>query len=267
MKKTIVILLLISSYLGFSQEKSFYDFIVLNNNDTIYGKYQTNIFLDLKGKKYKIKKNKIKNIKKNEKIYNLTLITKEQFYSKENDSLISLENENISAFKKEEKLYLHNLKRSLRKDYILNIEKDTTYGEIKNRNSINKYEQIINEKGLKIDPKNILEFRMEGFNYYYKEKRKINPSDKKQAYLKLIYKGKVNLYEYKTLVTISGFSSQVETHYYLEKDKTLTLLNPRRFYQIIKRILPENIELHNMIKKRKFNYKDIYLVIKYHNEY
>jgi len=67
MKKTIVILLLISSYLGFSQEKSFYDFIVLNNNDTIYGKYQTNIFLDLKGKKYKIKKNKIKNIKKMKK--------------------------------------------------------------------------------------------------------------------------------------------------------------------------------------------------------
>jgi len=273
MRQTTLILILVISFTGFSQDKNFYDFIVTHENDTIFGKYQSSFgavtqstkLIDLKGKSYKIKEKKIKTIKKNGIIYDLINTSIKNFKSYGNDSLIRInQNDNLPILKKEDLIFIHLIDRKLRNDFMVKLNKDTIFGSIKTGNSINEF--VIGQNKRKINSDSINYFRKNGFKYYYKLKRKINPYDKKGTFLKLIYDGKVKLFEYTTLVE-TGHSSLIETHYYIERNDELTLLNPYRFYRIISKILPENKKLLEKIKKREFVAKDIYLIIKYFNEY
>jgi len=264
MRKFITYLIIFSFFEIFSQSNNFYDFIVLKNNDTIFGKYQIEKFTDLNGKKTPISEN-IVSIKKNDLIYESKRLTNKGFTSVENDSLIRIDgNEEFFIFEKQNLFYFHNLKKNLRKDYLITSNKDTIFGTIKTRNNINKYK--FQNLSFKIKGKNTIKFRKGGFEYIYKKKRRVFLSDEKHSFLKLILKGKVNLYEYKTIRN-TGYSRSVETHYYIERNKTLTFLNNLRFYKIIEKTLPENKILLEKIKNKQFDYKDVYLIVKYFNEY
>lgn len=53
--------------------------------------------------------------------------------------------------------------------------------------------------------------------------------------------------------------------YFIERDGILNYILPTRFYQIIKRVLPEDNSLLKIIRNRGLQYSDIYFVINYFN--
>ncbi|MCL7754730.1 hypothetical protein [Polaribacter sp. Z022] len=243
----------------------------MNNNDTIFGRYQTEYFIDLTGKKIPISK-KVVSIKKNGLNYEYKNLTNKEFTSAKNDSLIRIDgNDKLEINKKVNLLnfhkylfYFHKLKKNMRKDYLITTAKDTIFGEIKTRNIIHKFK--FKNKDFKINGRNTIKFRKDGFEYFYRKKRRAYLTDSKYSFLKLILKGKVNLYEYKTTRN-TGYTLGEETHYYIERDNKLTLLTKYRFYKIIKEALHENKLLHKKIRNKELNYFDIYMIIKYFNEY
>jgi NAD-dependent SIR2 family protein deacetylase len=54
--------------------------------------------------------------------------------------------------------------------------------------------------------------------------------------------------------------------YFIERYGVLNYVLPTRFYQIIKKVLPENKHLLKIIRNRGLKYYDIYFVINYFNE-
>lgn len=118
-----------------------------------------------------------------------------------------------------------------------------------------------------ISRKGIISFRKDGFQYYYKKKRRVGFLDKKFAFLRLLEKGEVNLYEYitKEINSTSTGTSDV-IHYYIERNNEMHLVLSSRFYQIILRVLPDNKERIKKIKKREYNYFDIKEVIEEFND-
>ena len=150
-------------------------------------------------------------------------------------------------------------------DFIVTKNLDTLTKNIRIKDDYNSF-KFYNKKK-KISKKKIKNFRKNGFEYYYKKKRRATIQDKKYGFLKLIQKGEVFLYEYE----FSGHygpntigSSSV--YYFIERDEKLSLIVPTRFYLMIKRILPENKKLLEMLKEKKLRFEDIYIVIKYFNE-
>ena len=151
------------------------------------------------------------------------------------------------------------------KDYIITKTLDTISENIEIKDGFRNFKFSIEQKN--ISKKEIISFRKNGIEYDYKKKRKVDWADKKYAFLKLLQKGKINLYEYKIKGSyMDGMKQDDAIFYYIERKGKLNLIVPTRFYLMVKRILPENKKLHQMIKKREYTYGDISLVVKYFNE-
>jgi hypothetical protein len=152
------------------------------------------------------------------------------------------------------------------KDHIITKNLDTISENIEIKDGFNKFK--IKHQNKKIKIKNIISFKHYGIEYHYKKKRKISLGDKRYAFLKLIEKGEVNLFEYKIEGSfMDGMKQDDAIYYYIERNNKMNLIIPTRFYKMIKRILPENEKLHKMIREKEFTYYDISLVIKYFNEH
>jgi hypothetical protein len=124
-----------------------------------------------------------------------------------------------------------------------------------------------------INQKNVIAYRQKGDKYFFRKKIRAL----KKGYLQLLYDGdQAKLYVIRiksqslgqgVLNGDSSFDpSAYDYYYYIERNGKLDYILPQRFYQIIRRIMPENEELLNKIKKREYTYHDIYLVVKYFNE-
>lgn len=273
MRKIIFILFLVS--INLYSQTDFFDYLVTTENDTITGLFRGNYLIDLNGEKHKLNKSKHLVVKTNDFVYKLEKINIKEFNSIENDSLISFRaiDQKLVYLPNKSSFYIRFIDRELRKDYIVNINSDTIYGQIKTINN-----KIITEKGesIKIKPKSVKEYRKDGYCYYYKRKRKVTYDDDKSAYLKLIYDGRVKLYEYFLNTTLSvKTGSKISDNYtyyngysrfYIERNNQIELISNQRIFSIIKDILPENKELLEKIKTREFTYDDIYIIVKYFNE-
>lgn len=88
---------------------------------------------------------------------------------------------------------------------------------------------------------------------------------KKFDFLKVLERGEVNLYEYKTK-EVRQYGHSTVVNYFIERDHKLNYVVKNRFYQIILRILPDNKALIKKIRKREYNYYDIKKVIKEFND-
>jgi len=268
--KKIIFIIIFLSIKSYSQN-DLYDYIITSENDTIFGFYQDMKLIDLNKKKHRINSKDVIEIKRNDCIYRLMTVINKDFYSNENDSLIDMNIANIRPLLyKKSTLYVRKLDKNLRKDYIVTIQNDTIYGQIK-LSTFHNY-KLIKKSGEKImiSPSLTLEFRKDGFKYLYKKKRPYTIGDKRYAYLKLLYDGKVKLFDYTILTnSFSPFSHSnsfdSETHYYVERNDVIELINPTRIITILKSIIPENKTLFKKIKSREFPYKNMYIIIKYFN--
>jgi hypothetical protein len=276
MKKNLLLLLLTFINIGIYSQTQVYDYFVDNNNDTIVGIYSGNSFLDLNKKKYELPNEKIKTIKHKDIIYTL----RNKNFEISNDSIVYLkifEYPN-NPFKNKKSIYAHDLKLELIDDYMITKSNDTIFGQV-SRSIFNKY-KIIDKAGEKIQfgTKKVKEFRKDGIKYFNKKKRKVRLGDKKYGFLKLLIDGNAKLYEYSILTQNTGIGissnngvsmvnggSSYESHYYIESGNNFDLVNSNRFYQIIKRLLPENEKLHLKIRKKEFNLNTIFYLVKYYN--
>jgi hypothetical protein len=151
-----------------------------------------------------------------------------------------------------------------RKDYVITKNLDTISENIIIKEGFSLFNFLNLPEGL--SNKDIISFRKNNFEYFYKEKRKIFLFDKKFAFLKLLEKGNVNLYEYKTKeVNELGISTDVIS-YFIERNDKLVYVLKNRFYQIILRVLPDNKDLIKKIRKREYNYFNIKTVIREFNK-
>ena len=149
-------------------------------------------------------------------------------------------------------------------DYIVTKNLDTLTENIKIKKGLNNFKFYKQDK--KISKREVISFRKNGEEYKYKKKRKVTFGDKKYAFLKLIQKGEVNLFEYKITGVYGTYSEGNSFFYYIERNGKLNLIVPERFYIMIKRILPENKKLHKMIKDKELLYENISSVVKYFNK-
>lgn len=261
MKKILFLIIVLKSLNLFCQEKEFYDFILLKNGDTVYGKYKKDKLIDLRNKKYRIDSTILK-IRHNDLIFERFYISLGDFNSKGNDSLIRIDNMDYSSGLITRKpIFYHKIREEIRQDFAVTIKGDTIKGNIKSRNDIAKFKFI--DKKLKIKPKNILYFRKDGFEYFFKKKRKINPFDTGKAYLKLVYKGNINLYEYNSISRQAYVGGESEKHFYIEKDEKIYLIPRRRFTKFLLDKLPEYSDKINILKDRGLGANYVFLSIKF----
>lgn len=263
MRNAITIILFSISHLIFSQNK-FLDMRVTYDNDTIYGAFRSNELFDLLDRRYRKSKKQYNVRTLNGKTYFLTLLKNKEFFSDDNDSIVGIGYYSRSpilneiSLKKEHYYYVRTLNKKERRDYIVTHKKDTIYGRIKQTFLGSKRLITDSNEKYSISRKTVISFRRKGDYFYYRKKLRVSESN----YIKLLYDGsKAKLY---LLEIIKQKSYQY--YYYIERNGKLELIIPERFTRMIMRIMPENKELINKLKKREYKFHDIYLVVKYFNE-
>tara|TARA_R110002126_G_scaffold181187_4_gene330006 strand:- start:8688 stop:9377 length:690 start_codon:yes stop_codon:yes gene_type:complete len=227
--------------------------VVTNENDTVYGAYYNGKLKKSSKGKFKLKN--IKTIQSEGLIYRHVKSVDKSFYSDKNDSLVSLHKQDAYSSKKRKNIYVHKLKT---KDYSV-VNNDTIYGLIYQGVS-NNFEQIINKEKKIL---NVKSFFFRGFKYEFKEKKKLFFGDSSSSYLKVLYQGKINLYEH---YIKGGYNQPDIIGYFIEYKSKLTYLMPKRSSRILVALFPEIPELHDLFRNRTFSYSSLYATIIYIND-
>lgn len=92
-------------------QNEFLNFIITQENDTIYGRLRNNKILDTEGKKHRITEKKVKAYKLYDQIYHLTLVKNKGFFSDENDSLVGSNELKRPLLKESSQYYLRKIKK------------------------------------------------------------------------------------------------------------------------------------------------------------
>lgn len=255
-------------------QNEFLDFIITQENDTIYGRLRGNKLVDAQGKKHRITEKKVKAYQLHDEIYRLTLVKNKGFFSDENDSLSGAHDLKRPLLKESSQYYLRKIQKERRRDYIITTEMDTIYGRITSPFlSLNKKLTTATDESFVIQEKTVIAYRQKGEKYFFRKKIRAL----RKGYLQPLYDGEeAKLYVARIKAQSLGQGvlngdnsfdpSAFDYYYYIERNGNLDYILPQRFFQIIRRIMPENEALLNKIKKREYTYHDIYLVVKYFNE-
>jgi len=270
--RKLFLLTFIIPILSFSQNQ-FLDFVVDQNNDTIYGTIRNRTVLyeknsNIENNKIKFRSHKLKKYSKfriNDEIY---VYEKPEFVdgiygSKEtntsNDSIIK----RICDF--------INIQKKLT-DYIITKTRDTIYGKIEEPifGKLRFYDSLNNL--IKIDKEKIKKFRFNNQIFEYKEKKRVTPFDDKYAYLKLVLDGKVKLYEYEYNYSQNYINSrqllkETQNYFYIEINNELILINNLLYKKRLAEIFSKNQTLVSKILNEEYTIDNIYLIVKYYNEY
>ncbi|WP_440880407.1 hypothetical protein [Tenacibaculum sp. C7A-26P2] len=267
MKKVLLLLIIAISTNVFSQSNKFSDFLITKNKDTIFGNFNfaESKFYDFDKKSYVIDSTIVKLYYQGLTYENLT-VSPTSFNSVENDSLTRLNGEDYFPFLipvsiDKTHLFFNKIDKISRQDYALSINGDTIKGVIRSRNDVAKF-KFVNKK-LKIKPKFIHFFRKDGFEYFYKKKRKITPFDKGKAYLKLIYNGNVKLYEYKRIINQHKLFGAVEKDYYLEISDNIYLIPRYRFTKFLLNKFPDKKEVIAGLSRLNLGVNNIFQTIRF----
>lgn len=267
-KKIVLLFVLISNYT--QAQRHYFDYVVKKNGDTIHGfYYNKTIRKNIKGK---FLLGEIKTIQKEGKIYNLRIIQKKYVYSKGNDSLLSLFDDREKSFKKNIELFVHKLKT---KDYVI-THNDTIYGKI-SLGLFNNFVQRVDGEKKQIHSE---WFYKGGYFYEYKKKRRMLLGDSESAYLKVLYNGKVKLYEYRipnnskiteddeNLIKHKYVSKGLNygKYHFIEFKNEMIYLIPGRTSRILLRTFPNVNGLENLLRKRILGYNNLYTTISYIND-
>lgn len=270
-KNVLFIFLIITNLNIFSQDNNC-DYII-KEKDTIFGKLRNgNGFTDNNGKKHSLKKVRTLNfqdiifVKENIKINSIFL--KKHSLNKYIISTIDnyygiiytlklRQGSLVSTTKK------HFINKQLRKtDFIINIEKDTIYGKIHlAKNTFFKaFLKTNNNEKIKISPKYVISYRFENKIYNLNKLKIENGLKSPPEYLNIILNGKLKLLNYLHLEAQSEYQSK-----YIELNNKLYHINSDRFLKTMYFIFENNKEFSKRIRKREFNYANLYHFVKTYN--
>jgi len=270
--RKLFLLTFIIPILSFSQNQ-FLDFVVDQNNDTIYGTIRNRTVLyeknsNIENNKIKFRSHKLKKYSKfriNDEIY---VYEKPEFAdgiygSKETKTSNDSIKKRIGDF--------INIQKKLT-DYIITKTRDTIYGKIEEPifGKLRFYDSLNNL--IKIDKEKIKKFRFNNQIFEYKEKKRVTPFDDKYAYLKLVLDGKVKLYEYEYNYSQNYINSrqllkETQNYFYIEINNELILINNLLYKKRLAEIFSKNQTLVSKILNEEYTIDNIYLIVKYYNEY
>lgn len=270
----IIFLFLLSSFYSHSQKK-YLDFIINKKNDTIYGTFREGINGKVlfeknsnqkKGgvKYYSHNLKKLKSIRLNNELY---------IYKKPNDEdpiYSQTKKEHIDTTKIVTRFDDFENTQIKLKDYAITNTNDTIYGEIK-KSFFDKLHLLENKDIIKIEKKNITEYRYLNNIYRYVEKPKVDIFDTKSAYLKLILDGNTKLYEYEYYIiggnnTNSSITKKIKHYSYIFKNNVFYQLKELNYKKILSEIFADNPILISKIKEEEYTLENIYLIVKFYND-
>ena len=265
-------------FLCYSQNE-FLDFVIDQNNDTIYGTirnmiskssvlYEKNSNSENDKIKFRIHKlKKYKKIRFNDEIY--TYVKPSDVIYAEKD-LILIPKDSISK-----KIgHFINIQKRL-SDFIITNANDTIYGIIKDPifGKLRLLDSV--NKKIKIEKEEIKIFRFNNDILELKEKIIVFlPFFRKDdAYLKLVLNGKLKLFEFdyyynRELNVNSSLSNNrnSERHFFIEKDNELIRINNLLHKKKLVEIFSENQILVSKILNKEYIIDNIYLMVKFYNE-
>ncbi|MFY7988782.1 MAG: hypothetical protein ACOVNP_07870 [Flavobacterium sp.] len=270
--RKIFCLIFIFPIFGFSQNE-FLDFVVNHDNDTIYGTIRNRTVLyeknnnskndKIKFRSYRLKKFSIFRINDEVYVYQKPKFEDGVYNSKETLSSNDTIEKKIGNF--------INVQKKLT-DFIITKTNDTIYGKIEEPRfgKLSLYDSFNNI--IKIDKENIKRFRFNNEIFEHKEKKRVSPIDDNDAYLKLLIDGKVKLYEYEYNYNQNDLNSrqllkQTDLYFYLEVDNELILINNLLYKKRLAEIFSKNQTLVYKILNEEYTIDNIYLIVKYYNEY
>ncbi len=271
-RRKIFLLLFIIPIFGFSQNQ-FLDFVVDQNNDTIYGTIRNRKVLYEKNSnserdKIKFRSHKLKRYRKfriNDEVY---IYQKPKF----EDGIYASKESNTSKDTIVKKIddFINVQKRLT--DFVITKTIDTIYGKIEEPifGKLRLFDS--SNDMIKIEKENIKRFRFNNEIFEHKEKRRATLFDDKDAYLKLLVDGKVKLYEYEYNYNQNDLNSglflnEYKNYFYIEIDNELILINNLLYKKKLAEIFSDNQKLVSKILNEEYKIDNIYLIVKYYNEY
>lgn len=243
-KRLLILFCLTAALQMFGQDKQYLDYIVTENNDTIYGTFQFGIF------KTEFRE-KDKNSPKDSIVFINHSTRKIKSY-RYNDFVTVYEDKEDGIYKSFE-----NTKKadtiSKKLDYIITAN-DTIYGRITSPIlAVNKV--LITSDGKKITIKNpdVPTYFCKNFTYDYKIREKYNRYNNKGEYLARLFLGK-------------GMNSYVTTKngikvYYIEKNNKVSLYHASN----VRMLFGDDPELMDLIYSGVYNYDNVYLMLKFYS--
>jgi len=239
-----IILVLIVGHVAQAQN-DYLDYIVSEKNDTIYGVIKgEKLYKTTKDSTYSIDLSKAKSIRKNDVVYNSV--------STGNDNNIIIN------------YYGFTSSKTKLEDFIVKSNLDTIFGTIKDPFIGAKYIRTENNSKVKVCKDEAVSYQKENQIYDLKHITKPILSIDKDVFLKRIYKGKANLYEYHILRNDAG-SVNPKNFYIIEKDNTLYLISNSNYKQQLVDIFIHNNKLAEKIDNNFFAIENIYLILKYYD--
>ena len=277
--RVFLTLALVLPVLGFSQHE-FLDFIIDQKNDTIYGTIRNVIskrsvlyekILNPDNSRIKFRSHKLKKYKKirfNDEIYTYVTPSNEDGIYAKNISRIT-PSDSIAKMLGD----FINIQKRL-PDFVITNTNDTIYGRIK-APVFGKF-QLFNSSNIKIEKNKIKAFRFNNEILQLKKNIIINAPffTKDDAYLKLIFDGKLKLYELDQFYNreLTGKLadklnlSYSDKYFYIEKGNDLILITGLLYKKKLAEMFSEHQILVSKILNKEYIIDNIYLMVKYYNE-
>jgi hypothetical protein len=270
--KKILLLILILNFFNANSQNKYFDYLVTNNNDTIYGTIQTDglnklvlreknnsdISNGIKYYSHRIQKSKL--FRYNDEIYyyekpvNLDPIYENAIKRDSNYQYKSIDN--------------HTYKTLKLSDYLITNNNDTIYGKITEPifgkpHLVNKF----NEK-YKIDIKNIKSYRMQNNSYF-----NFSHIKNKYEFLKLLVNGNIKLFYDENYNKSYGFGVNSQSvgisksgAFYLQTDRSFFQVSIIKFKKQMRELFPENKNFIDKIENEEFTYENLILIVNYVND-
>lgn len=257
-------------------QKQFFDYIVTNSNDTIYGVLKNvpssrAVLLEINpnaanpGEKLQARSLKnVKTIRWNDKIYHYSKrVGSDGIYGDE--PLKSEENPTVNVtIRKGDFVHVEPVLQ----DYLVTRKNDTIYGTINNTafglpNLTDK-----NNNKIKVEYDEIASYRLKNSIYVFREVAGISKLISTKSPIRLLAEGKVNLYQYDYDSPASQFST---TYYYIEKNNQFTIINVAsrgsKQKEQLRELFADNANLAALINSDAYDMDNIYLIVNYYNNH
>lgn len=157
-------------------------------------------------------------------------------------------------------------------DYVVLLNSDTIFGTIQKPLVGKLYFTDSKKEEIKIEAEKIKSYRYRNNLFRHMEKKRVEIFDNKNAYLKVIYDGKIKLYEYEYSYEQEDLKSSLTSsirqrnYFYIEKNNELYLIRDLFHKSKLLEIFTDNKILHDKILKEEYGIDNLYLIVKYASE-
>lgn len=231
---------------GYSQGRDYLDYMVTQNNDTIYGTFRMGIF-----KSYFLE-------------FNRNGTTEEERYIEHSTKNIKAYRFNdfvtVSTEIKEDGIYGEGQdaerNEDFSKDYVVNIAGDTIHTRVYQPYLGKPYFVKENGSKQKIKGSDYKAYRSGEFKFEYVEKPKVNPYDTKKAFMMVLLRN--------DKITLYGYRDSYDVCYFAEMYGYMYFINRVNYKDQCKLLFGGNPRLMNLIDNNVYGGNNIYLIVKYY---